>query len=80
MAECFADDVLLDLQILVYEIGTIGRIGHNAADMGGGQHNHSGPLGIEKLFHRRSIEQIKLRMSASDKIAVASFLQVIPYC
>ena len=60
MAVAFAYHVLLDLQVLVYEIGAVYAVGHDASHKGGGQYHVFGLLFVEELFYSCPVQQIQL--------------------
>ena len=78
MAETFADDILLDLQILVDEVGTIGVVGHDASHVGGGKDDVLGLFFIKEALYGHSVEEVELLMGAAYKVGVSLGLQVFP--
>ena len=73
-----ADDVLLDLQVLVDEVGAVFQVGHNAPDVRGGKDDGVRALGIEEGLHRSRVFQVKLRVRAADEIGEAPLYEVVP--
>ena len=78
MAEALADDVLLYLQVLVDEVGTIAQVGHYAAHMGCGQHYGVGTLGVEKGLYGGRVKQVELGVAAAYEVVVAPGLEIVP--
>ena len=78
MAETLADDILLNLQILVNEIRSIGKIGHDAPHMGGSEHHRIGLLLIEECLDCHTIEQVELGMRTPHQIGIATLEQIVP--
>ena len=77
MLPCLADDVLLNLQVLVDEIGAILEVGHDAAHMGCRQHDGIGLFVVEELFHGYGVEQVELCMGLAHKVLIAAGLEVV---
>ena len=76
MAPCFADYVLLDLEVLIDEVGTVHAVGHDAANVSGGQYYCVGLFEVEELAHGHAVEQVQFGMSASDYVGEAALLKV----
>lgn len=76
MAEAFADDVLLYLQVLVDEIGTVDTVGHNATHKGGGKEYIFGLLLVEEAAYGNSVEQIEFCVGLADEIGVSFLLKI----
>ena len=74
VAEAFTDDVLLYLQVLVDEIGTVDTVGHNATHKSGGKEYIFRLLLIEEAAYSNSVEQIEFFVGLADEIGV-SFLR-----
>ena len=73
-----SDDVLLDLKVAIDEVGPILQIGHDATHMGCGKDNSVGALGIKKLSHGHTIEQVERGVGFPHEVAVAAGLEVVP--
>ena len=73
-----ADDVLLDGQVLVDEVGAVLQVCHDAAHMGCSQHDILGLLLVKEAAHRHGIHQVKLLMGTADEVSIALALQAIP--
>ena len=78
VAEAFADDVLLYLQVLVDEIGTVDTVGHNATHKGGGKEYIFGLLLVEEAAYGNSVEQIEFCVGLADEIGVSFLLKIFP--
>lgn len=76
VAESFSDYILLYLQVLIYEIGTISRVCHNAPDMSCGKDYGFRLFGIEKSAYSDSVKQIELGMCAANDIYKTSLPKV----
>ena len=61
------DDVGFDHQILVDEIGAVGVVGVDAADLARGEKHVFRLLTIKKLVDRTLIGKVKLLMSSEDQ-------------
>ena len=59
---CFADDVLLYLQILIDEVSAILEVCHDATDVGCCQHYRIGLFGIEECLDGDGVEKVELRV------------------
>ena len=70
------DDIGLDHQIDVDELGRIGVVGMDAADLGGGQDHMVDFLMAEKIPHRRLTGEIEFGMAAGDDLPAAEVLQL----
>ena len=80
VAETLADDILLDLQVLVDEIGAVDAVSHDSAHVCGSENHIFGLLGIEELAHSYGVEQIELGVCAAYQVGIAFFLEVVPNC
>ena len=49
MAEALADDILLDLEVLVDEVPAVGIVREDPPDVGGGEDDDLGLLAVEEL-------------------------------
>ena len=78
MAEALTNDILLDLQVVIDEVCTVGVVGHNPSDVCGCEDDGFGLLLIKELTYGDSICEIKFAVCASDKVRVASLLEVAP--
>ena len=78
VAIALAYHVLLYLQVLIDEVGTIVEVGHDAADMSGSQHNGVRLLLVEELLHCYRIEQVELLVRSAYKISITSAHKIIP--
>ena len=78
MAEALPDNVLLDLQVLIDEIGAITAVGHDAAYVSGSQHDAVGPLVVEEAAHGDGVEQVELAVRAPHEAGVTLRKQVAP--
>lgn len=70
--------VLLDLQVLVDEVGAVLQVGHDAAHMGRGQDYGIGLLFIKELPHGHGVHQVQFLMRAPHEVGISPTLQVIP--
>lgn len=73
------DDVALHLHVHHDEVGSIERVGHDAAYKGRSQDHRVGSLLVEELLDRILVSEVKLLMGSTDKVGVTSPLQVLPY-
>ena len=78
MPKAFANDVLLNLQIFVDEVGTVLQVCHDASHMGRGQYHGIRPFFVKETLNGYSIQQIQFLMRASHQVFVSSFLQIVP--
>lgn len=76
MAEAFADDVLLYLQVLVDEVGTVDTVGHDATHKGGGKEYIFGLFLVEEAAYGNSVEQIEFCVGLADEIGVSFLLKI----
>ena len=76
VAEAFTDDVLLYLQVLVDEIGTVDTVGHNATHKSGGKEYIFRLLLIEEAAYSNSVEQIEFFVGLADEIGVSFLLKI----
>lgn len=72
----FTDDVLLYLQVLVDEIGTVDTVGHNATHKSGGKEYIFRLLLIEEAAYSNSVEQIEFFVGLADEIGVSFLLKI----
>lgn len=80
MSPCFSYDVLLYLEILVDEVGSIGVVGQNASYVGGGEDYCFGLLGIEEFFYGSGIKKVELCVGAPHEVGVAARDEIAPDC
>ena len=73
-----ADDILLDGEILVDEVGAVLQVGHDAAHMGSRQHDILGLLLVKEAVHCHGIHQVQFLVGAADEVGVALGLQAVP--
>ena len=78
VAEAFADDVLLYLQVLVDEVGTVDTVGHDATHKGGGKEYIFGLFLVEEAAYGNSVEQIEFCVGLADEIGVSFLLKIFP--
>ena len=78
VAEAFADDVLLYLQVLVDEIGTVDTVGHNATHKGGGKEYIFRLLLVKEAAYGNSVEQVEFCVGLADEMGVSFLLKVFP--
>ena len=78
MAPALDDDVLLDGQVLVDEVGAVLQVGHDAAHMGRCQHDILGPLLVKELPDGHGIHQVQSLVGAADEVGIALALQAVP--
>ena len=78
MAEALADDVLLDLEVLVDEVPAVGVVGEDPPDVGGGEDDDLGLLCVEELAYSHGIQQVQLGMCAPDELGEAAGLELAP--
>ena len=70
--------VLLYLQVLVDEIGTVDTVGHNATHKGGGKEYIFGLFLVEEAAYGNSVEQIEFCVGLADEIGVSFLLKIFP--
>ena len=70
------DDVALDHQVFVNEVGGKGIVGVNAADFGGSQDNDIGAFGLQEIPDTPLIGQVQLGMRAGDDVRLAARFQL----
>ena len=78
VAERFADDILLYLQIFINEIGAVGVVGHNAAHMRRRKNHILGLFVVKKPFYSDTIQQVQLSVRPSDQVGITFRKQIIP--
>ena len=54
------EHVDLDAQVVGEEVGRVGVVGEDAADLGGGDHDDVGPLVVEERVDDAAIAQVEL--------------------
>ena len=59
MAEALADDVLLDLQVLVDEVRTVLQVSHDAAYVGGCQYHGFRLFFVEEGLYGCCVQQVQ---------------------
>ena len=64
------DDVVLDGEVFVDEVGAVGVVGVNAADFCGGHEDVVGFLGFEEVEGGTLVQEIQLLMGAGDKVGI----------
>ena len=69
------DDVAFNHQVLINEIGPVGVVGVDAAHPGRRHEHRIDLLPPEEFRHRPLVDQVQLRMRASDDAAVAIRLE-----
>ena len=65
------DDVVLDGEVFVDEVGAVGVVGINAADPGGGDEDVVGLFGLKEVEGGALVEEIEVFTGAGDQVAVA---------
>jgi len=70
-----ADNVTLDHQVVVDEIGRVAIVGDDPPHFGGGQKDVVGSLFLEKTGDRSLVAQIKLTAGPQQQVAVAVLSQ-----
>ncbi len=65
------DEVGLDHQVLIDEIGRVGIVGVDAADPGGGQIDLVDGLVGEEAVDRGLVEEVELGMAGGEEVTVA---------
>ena len=74
MTETFTDDVLLYLQVLINEVGTINTVCHDAAYECSSQKHILRLLFVEKTADSHTVEQIQFLMRTPDQIGISLIL------
>ena len=69
------EDVVLNGEILVDEVGAVGVVGMDAADTGGGHEDVVGLFGLEEVEGGALVEQVELLPGTNKEIGVAGRLQ-----
>ncbi len=80
VAPCLADDVLLDLEVLVYEVGGVGAVGQYPTNVCGCEDYGVGLFLVEEVAYGVGVEQVELAVSASYQVGVSALDEVVPYC
>ena len=80
VAPCFADDVLLYLEVLVYEVGGVGAVGEYSADVCGGEDYGVGLFLVEECAYCVGVEQVELAVGTAYEVGVSALYEVVPYC
>ena len=78
MTETFTDDVLLYLQVLINEVGTINTVCHDAAYECSSQKHILRLLFVEKTADSYTVEQIQFLMRTPDQIGISLILLILP--
>ena len=78
MAEALANHILLYLQVLVDEVGTIVEVGHDASHMGGSKHHSLRAFIVEERSHGHGVEQVKFLVGSAHKAVVTPLLKIVP--
>ena len=78
MTETLSDNVLLNLQILVYKVGTVDAVRHDTTHKGSGKEYIFRLFFIEEFTDSHSIQQVKLFVRAAYQIGVSFILQILP--
>ena len=78
VAETLADDVLLDLQILIDKVRAVLQVSHNAAHVSRSQHHRFGAFLVEEALHGCGVQQIQFAVAAPHEVAVTPLFQVVP--
>ena len=71
--------IALHLHVLHDEVGTVERVGHDAAHKSGSQHYCIRTLLIKEARNGLLVCKVQLLMAAAYKIVVAASLKVVPY-
>ena len=71
--EGLVDDIGLDHQVLVDEVGRIAVVGEDAADLGGGEDHHVGPFGLQEGADVGLAGKIERLAVAGDDGGTAAF-------
>lgn len=80
VAPSLADYVLLNLEVLVDEIGAVNRVGHDAANVSGGEHYGVGAFFIEKTADCFTVEQVEFAVGAAHEVGISAAEEIVPYC
>ena len=78
VSPALSNHVLLDLQVLVDEVGAVLQVGHDASHMGCCQHHRIGLFLIEETPDGHGVHQVQFLMGTAHKILKPSAFQVIP--
>ena len=79
-AEGRLDDVGLDHQVVVDEVGRVGVVGVDATDLGGSEVDLIGPLGFKERAHGGLLGQVQFRMGAGHDALIPLLLQATHDC
>jgi hypothetical protein len=66
------DDVGLNREVVANEIGRIGVVRDDTADLGGGQKHELGPLGREKTLDGGRVAELELAVRRAQQALVAA--------
>ena len=72
------DDVALHLHVLHDEVGTVERVGHDAAHEGGGEDDGVGLFLVEEGLNGGLVGKVELTVAAAHEVVVAAGLEVVP--
>ena len=78
VTKAFANHVLLNLQVLVDEIGPVGVVGHDASHVSGSQNHIFGLFGIEEGTNSHTIHQIEFVVALTDQVGISFLKKVVP--
>ena len=65
------DDVVLDDEVVADEVGWVGVVGEDAADLGGGEDDELGPLLLKEAGYGGGVEEVELGARAGEDLGVA---------
>jgi hypothetical protein len=71
----FVDDVGFDHQVLVDELGWVGVVGVDAADLGSGEKDLIGLFRFEEGAHGSLVREVELSVRAGDDVGLPLALQ-----
>ena len=73
-----AEHVALDLHVHHHEVGTVERVGHDAAHEGCGKHHRVGAFLVKELLNGILVREVKFLMGAANQVVIAARHEIIP--
>ena len=78
MFPTLSNHVLLNLQVLIDEVGPVMEVSHDATHMGGSQYNGIGLFFVEETFNGNRVQKVQFLVGMAHQIRESSAFQVIP--
>ena len=78
VAEALADDVLLDAEVAVDEVGAVAAVGHDPTHVGRGQDDVRRALLVEESANGSGVQQVELRVGTAHEVRVPLGEEVVP--